>query len=59
MMMFIRAEREGDKCLHLQSVMQMLQYFLTAGHINYARYGMVFIIQGQWSHCLNTARKSS
>ena len=37
MMLFVRAEREGDWSLHLWCVTQMLPYFFAAGHINYAR----------------------
>ena len=36
---FIRAERESDRLLHLHCVQQMLPYFFAAGHANYARYG--------------------
>lgn len=37
MMMFVRAEREGDWALHLCTVSAMMPYFFAAGHINYAR----------------------
>ena len=37
MMLFVRAEREGDWPLHIWCVTQMLPYFFAAGHINYAR----------------------
>ena len=43
MMMFVRAEREGDWPLHLLSVKAMLPYFFGAGHWNYARYGLYYL----------------
>lgn len=36
MMMYVRAEQEGDWPLHLVVVKQMLSYFFTAAHVNYA-----------------------
>ena len=42
-MAFVRAEREGEWTLHLWAVSQMMPYFYAAGHINYARYGMVYL----------------
>ena len=42
MMMFIRAEREGDWPLHLHAVSKMLPYFFAAGHQNYARYATYY-----------------
>ena len=38
MMMFVRAEREGDWSLHLLATKSMMPYFFAAGHFNYARY---------------------
>ena len=38
MMLFVRAEREGDWPLHLWAVKEMLPYFFAACHCNYARY---------------------
>ena len=35
---FIRAEREGDWLLHLSIVSKMLLYFFVAGHHYYNRY---------------------
>ena len=32
MMIFVRAEREGDWPLHLWAVREMLPYFFAAGH---------------------------
>ena len=43
MMMYIRAEREADWCLHLTAVKEMLPYFFAAGHVNYARYGLYIL----------------
>ena len=40
MMVFVRAEREGEWPLHLWAVQEMLPYFFAAGHHNYARYGL-------------------
>lgn len=37
MLRFIRAEREGNWVLHLDSVVSMLPYFHAAGHILYAK----------------------
>lgn len=43
MMMYVRAEREGEWALHLYAVKQMLPYFFAAGHVNYARYASYYI----------------
>ena len=43
MMLFIRAEREGDWPLHLWAVQEMMPYFFAAGHHNYARYGLYYL----------------
>ena len=43
MMMYVRAEREGDWPLHLVAVKQMLPYFFASGHVNYARYGLYYL----------------
>ena len=43
MMMFIRAEREGDWPLHLEAFSQMMPYFFAAGHVHYARYGLIYL----------------
>ena len=37
MMLFIRAEREGDWPLHLDAVKQIMPYFYASGHVSYAR----------------------
>ena len=47
MMIFVRAEREGDWLLHLWSVEAMLSYFYAAKHINYARYGLLYLREMQ------------
>ena len=41
MMMFVKAEREGDFTLHLLCCKMMIPYFFAAKHDNYARYGIV------------------
>ena len=38
LLLYIRAEREGNWLLHLHSLQRMLPYFFAAGHWNYARY---------------------
>lgn len=43
MMMFVRAEREGDWPLHLWAVQEMMPYFFAAGHHHYARYGLYYL----------------
>lgn len=43
MMLYVRAEREGDWPLHLVAVKQMLPYFFAAIHVNYARYGLYYL----------------
>ena len=43
MMLYIRAEREGDFSLHLYASKEILPYFFAAGHWNYARDGVAFI----------------
>ena len=43
MMMFGRAEREGDWALHLTALRCMLPYFFASGHVNYARYGLYYL----------------
>ena len=43
MMLYVRAEREGDWLLHIYSVTRMVPYFFAAGHPNYARYGLYYL----------------
>ena len=43
MMMFIRAERAADWCLHLTAAKEMLPNFFAVGHDNYARYGLYYL----------------
>ena len=43
MMIFVRAEREGDWPLHLWAVREMLPYFFAAAHWHYARYGLFYL----------------
>ena len=42
-LLYIRAEKEGEWLLHLQAVKQMLPYFFAAGHHNYARYATNYL----------------
>ena len=44
-MKFVRAERESDFPLHLKVVKETLPYFFSAGHINYALYGVYYLRQ--------------
>ena len=37
-LLYIRAEREGEFVLHLYACKKMMPYFFAAGHVNYARY---------------------
>ena len=43
MILYIRAEREGDWPLHPEAVKQMMPYFYARGHVNYARYGLFYL----------------
>ena len=43
MMVFVRAEREGEWPLHLWAMQEMLPYFFAAGHHNYTRYGTYYL----------------
>ena len=43
MMLYVRAEREGDWPLHLQAVKLMIPYFFASRHVNYARYGLYYL----------------
>ena len=42
-MIYVRAEREGEWALHLHAVEKMILYFSAAGHVNYARYASYYI----------------
>ena len=42
-LLYIRAEREGEFALHLYVCNQMLPYFFAAGHWNYARDGVAYV----------------
>ena len=42
-MLYIRAEREGEFALHLYVCNQMLPYFFAARHWNYARDGVAYV----------------
>ena len=42
-MLYVRAEREGEFALHLYACKKMLPYFFAAGYWNYARDGVAYI----------------
>ena len=42
-MLYIRAEREGDFSLHLYACHRMIPYFFAASHWNYARDSIVYL----------------
>ena len=42
-LLYIRAEREGEFALHLHPCKDMLPYFFAAGHWNYARDGVAYV----------------
>ena len=44
MLLNIRAERNGDWILHLQSVLSMMPFFFCSNHQNYARWATSYII---------------
>ena len=50
MLIFIRAEREREWALHLWAVNEMIPYFFAAGHIHYARYGLIYLRSMQKLH---------
>ena len=53
MLMFIRAEREGELALHLWAVNEIIPYFFAARHIHYARYGLIYLRSMQkLHHCM-------
>ncbi len=41
--LYVRAEREGDWPLHLLVVKQILPYFFASAHVNYARYSLYYM----------------
>ena len=42
-MMYVRAECEGNVSLHLHACHKMMPYFLAIGLVNYARYGICYL----------------
>ncbi len=50
MLMFVRAEQEGEWALHLWAVNEMIPYFFAAGHVHYARYGLLYLRSMQKLH---------
>ena len=51
MMLYIRAEREADWYLHLTAVKEMLSYLFAAGHVNYARHGLLRTMEAMPKLC--------
>ena len=49
-MLFVCAERESDRPLHMLAVEKMLPYFFASGHVNYARYGLYYLRSMQRLH---------
>ena len=45
LLMFIRAQREGNWELHLESFAMMMPYFMRYDHYNYARWGAVYLTE--------------
>ena len=43
LLMFTRAQREGNWSLHLHSFQRMIPYFMTYDHTNYARWGIIYV----------------
>ena len=43
MMLYVRAEREGEFALHYYACKEMLPYFFAASHWNYARDGVTYV----------------
>ena len=41
----LRAEREANFSMHIQAVIEAVQYFILAGRVNYARYTPVYITE--------------
>ena len=44
MLLFVQTEREGEFPLHLYACRQMIPYFFAAGHVNYGRYGLCYLL---------------
>ena len=42
-MMYVRAECEGNVSLHLHACHKMMPYFFATGLVNYARYGICYL----------------
>ena len=45
MLRLLRADREANFPMHIQAVIEIVPYFILAGHINYARYTPVYIAE--------------
>ena len=50
MLIFIRAEQEGEWALHLWAVNEMIPHFFAARHIHYARYDLIYLRSVQKLH---------
>ena len=50
MLLFVRAEREGDWPPHILAVEEMVPYLFASAHFNYARYGLLYIRSMQHLH---------
>ena len=53
--LFIRAQRDGNWDLHIYSFQLMLPYFMRYDHMNYARWGTVYLDEITTASC-NTGR---
>ena len=42
--LFIRADRAGDWNLHLLTFKEMLPLMMLSDHVNYARWGVVYLL---------------
>ena len=47
MMIYVHAERESDWPSHIAAVEQMMPYMFAPGHLDYARYGLYYLINMQ------------
>ena len=58
-LLFIRADRAGDWNLHLSSFKEMLPLMMLYDHINYARWGAVYLLDMLQLEEFNSIRISS
>ncbi len=45
MLRFTRAQRDGEWDLHLDTFAQMLSFFMSYYHLNYSRWGPVYVTE--------------